>query len=328
MINYDNNNTIIFTLARMNPPTPGHLYLIRRLIEEGIQKNVDTVYVILSKTVDADENPISCPEKINILGSNKSVVDSMIYVLIRQMINEIKNNNSLNEIQKNAYIEKLNNMNVVSICVPDIPRATPFTPIGRLIQLKENANINEIHLFLIIGDDRANILDNIADVYFFNNDKIKSMDGLVLNRLDMTTFKKLNPEELSIIDISTVPIGAFSASFVRNLVKYGLKEKFNNVYSPYLNQLKIDELYNSIQRSFQKGTLNVLPIKKKRESIQKPLKYNYPLIKNQTQVTQTISNKRKRGGKKTMKKKTMKKNKKTRKRMIKTKRCKTNKKII
>jgi hypothetical protein len=28
-INYTNENTIIFTLARMNPPTPGHLFLIQ-----------------------------------------------------------------------------------------------------------------------------------------------------------------------------------------------------------------------------------------------------------------------------------------------------------
>ena len=37
-IDYRNDNTIVFTLARMNPPTPGHLYLIQRLIEEGINK--------------------------------------------------------------------------------------------------------------------------------------------------------------------------------------------------------------------------------------------------------------------------------------------------
>ena len=55
-IDYRPDNTIIFTLARMNPPTPGHLYVIKKLIEEGINKNAEKVYVILSKTNDNNEN--------------------------------------------------------------------------------------------------------------------------------------------------------------------------------------------------------------------------------------------------------------------------------
>ena len=41
-INYTPDNTFIFTLARMNPPTPGHLYLIRRLIQTAID-NYNTI---------------------------------------------------------------------------------------------------------------------------------------------------------------------------------------------------------------------------------------------------------------------------------------------
>ena len=55
-IDYRPDNTIIFTLARMNPPTPGHLYVIKKLIEERINKNAEKVYVILSKTNDNNEN--------------------------------------------------------------------------------------------------------------------------------------------------------------------------------------------------------------------------------------------------------------------------------
>jgi hypothetical protein len=39
-IQYNNDNTIIFSLARMNPPTPGHMFLIETLIREAIDKNV------------------------------------------------------------------------------------------------------------------------------------------------------------------------------------------------------------------------------------------------------------------------------------------------
>ena len=64
-IDYRNDNTIVFTLARMNPPTPGHLYLIQRLIEEGINKNVNKVYVILSKTNDNNEKPLIASVYLN-----------------------------------------------------------------------------------------------------------------------------------------------------------------------------------------------------------------------------------------------------------------------
>ena len=77
-IDYRNDNTIVFTLARMNPPTPGHLYLIQRLIEEGINKNVNKVYVILSKTNDNNENPIPCSEKISVLGSAEDITKTMV----------------------------------------------------------------------------------------------------------------------------------------------------------------------------------------------------------------------------------------------------------
>ena len=65
---YD-TDTIIFTMSRMNPPTPGHLFLIQKLIEEGVKYNVDKVYVILSKTNDNNEDPISCENKIDVLGN-------------------------------------------------------------------------------------------------------------------------------------------------------------------------------------------------------------------------------------------------------------------
>ena len=42
--------TIIFTIARMNPPTPGHLLLIKTLTTEAIERDVNDVFIILSKT--------------------------------------------------------------------------------------------------------------------------------------------------------------------------------------------------------------------------------------------------------------------------------------
>lgn len=270
-INYNNKNTIIFTLARMNPPTPGHLHLIRRLIHEAIRKNVDHVYVILSKTTDS-KNPIPCQEKINVLGENKDVLDSMVNSLKREMVKEIEENSEISEEEKQNKIEKIQNMNVISICVPDIPRATPFTPIGQIIN--DMNHIPDINLFLIIGDDRGELLDSIADVFFFKKDNVYSMNGIVLDRIDMETYKNFTKEELENTDMITVPIGAFSASFIRNIVKNGLKSKFIDIYRPYLSESKIENLYRSIETGLR------LPESTKRESLPKKIKYNYPLLKD------------------------------------------------
>ena len=52
---------------------------------------------------------------------------------------------------------------------------------------------------------------------------------MVLPREDMSTFTEMNCGQLNDIDISIVPVNAFSASFVRNIVKCGLKNKFNDL---------------------------------------------------------------------------------------------------
>lgn len=144
-INYNNNNTILFTLARMNPPTPGHIFLIEQLIEEAIKINVDHVYIILSKTNDNNENPISCLEKTNILGADKSIMDSMNSTLIKQIVSKITNDSSITQQDKDAKLMKLNNMNVITLCVPNFKVATPFSALGNLIY--NMSDITYINLF-------------------------------------------------------------------------------------------------------------------------------------------------------------------------------------
>ncbi len=264
-INYNNNNTIIFTLARMNPPTPGHLYLIRRLIEEAINKNVNDVYIFLSKTNDNNENPIACQEKINVLGNFDDISKTMINSEKQKMIDETSD--PLKKIQ-------IKNINVHSICVPNIKGATPFTPLSDL--LKGKKNILDIHLFMIIGDDRKEMFDRITDFFFKKWDNINSVDGIILPREEMSQYKNLtkDPAALDSLDISTVPINAMSASFVRNIVKNHRRDKFHDLYAPYLDESKIPELYEMILNGVE-----TLPPNKAVDSEPKPLKYKYPMIK-------------------------------------------------
>ena len=292
-IDYRPDNTVVFTLARMNPPTPGHLYLIQRLIEEGINKNVDKVYVILSKTNDNNENPIPCSEKINVLGTHEEVANTMINAAKTEMIS-----NTNNEVMK----RKIDAMDVKCICVPDVPRATPFTPLYDIVVSMKN--VPDINLFIVIGDDRANMRDSVTN-FFFKWDNVKSVDGLILNRPNMGRYKSISsdPTELATLDISDVPLSALSASFVRNLVKFKMRDKFIELYSPYLDESKIPVLYEAILEGLE------LPLNTKQESVSKDKGYRYPMIKG----ISSMSSSKNRGGRKTKKtKKTRRKTRKTR----------------
>ena len=296
-IDYRNDNTIVFTLARMNPPTPGHLYLIQRLIEEGINKNVNKVYVILSKTNDNNENPIPCSEKISVLGSAEDITKTMVKAVKEQMISK-ENDEDMKK--------KINDIDVESICVPEVPRATPFTPLYNIIG--EKRDIPDLNLFIVIGDDRKNMRDSVTD-FFFKWDNVNSVDGLILDRPNMGKFKSIssNPTELAALNMSEVPSGALSASFVRNLVKYNMRDKFIELYSPYLDESKIPVLYEEILEGLN------LPPNTKKETVPKDKGYRYPMIKGiSSSSSERITKKPKTiGGKKTKRKqrKTRKNNK-------------------
>jgi len=262
-IEYNNDNTIIFSIARMNPPTPGHMFLIETLIREAIDKNVNDVYVILSKTNDNQDDPIPCPEKINVLSND--TLKSMIYSLKQKMMLEAGKNVEL--------IRKIERINVYTICVPEVPRATPFTPLIPIIGAKEG--IPNVNLILIIGDDRKNMADSITD-FFFKWPNIFSIDARILPREEMDEFKALseNPAELNRLVIADVPINAMSASFVRNIVRNERRDKFAELYEPWLAEELIYGLYESIQEG-----IDILPPDTKKDPREKPLKYRYPMIK-------------------------------------------------
>jgi len=61
-----NKNKFIVTIARMNPVHPGHMRVIKKLIEVAVEEQVNDVYVILSQTID-ENNPLYCEYKKNIL---------------------------------------------------------------------------------------------------------------------------------------------------------------------------------------------------------------------------------------------------------------------
>jgi nicotinic acid mononucleotide adenylyltransferase len=233
------------------------------------------------KTNDNNENPIPCPEKINVLGEPDDITKTMINTLKYRLESET---------QDAVLRTKIHNMKIITICVPEQKGATPFTPLMPIVGALPEAN-----LILIIGDDRKSLLDSITD-FFFKWDNVHSITGIILPREEMSEYKEKskNPAELDKMNMSSVPINAMSASFVRNIVKNQRRDKFTELYSPYLDEQKIPGLYEEILHGVQN-----LPPNKKPDGLEKPLKYRYPMIKGESEFPIKAS---RRGGKKTKRK--------------------------
>ena len=178
-MNTQNNNTIIFTISRMNPPTPGHLLLIKKLIEEAMRQNVPKVYVILSKTNDNNENPIDCQEKINILGKNDNDMNNMVLGLKNQMKTDLERQELEPSILQNIR-NKIDRTEVFFICVSP----SQLSPIFPLYDIVRNySEIPNLNLFMIVGDDRAEFLDTIVDSFLFKIPNINSVNGQILEKI-------------------------------------------------------------------------------------------------------------------------------------------------
>lgn len=92
----------------MNPPTPGHLLLVRKIIEEAILHNSNKVYILLSKTENDIENPLNCKYKQTILGNDEDtkITDSMIENEKKLMIDETSDTTLKDKISKIEVITK------------------------------------------------------------------------------------------------------------------------------------------------------------------------------------------------------------------------------
>ena len=72
----NNSNTLIFTVGRMNPPTPGHLELISEMLTMAKAKNVKQIYIFLSETRGL-KDPISCADKVTVLTGSYDYVNNL-----------------------------------------------------------------------------------------------------------------------------------------------------------------------------------------------------------------------------------------------------------
>jgi hypothetical protein len=285
-IDYKPDNTFIFSFVRMNPPTPGHLVLIKNLIDKAVELGAEKAYIITSSSVDG-KNPMLCSADTIPKAKNKAdgvvmssmsssadavyksqVLDEMIAAYKRQLIEEAAASESvavedvaLTEepaalevapkgkkgcvgdsclILGGGKREQIENLQVIVLC----STGSPFGFINGVIRRDFiDRGIPKINMFFIVGRDRADFLDTIVDT-FKKYGYVSSIDGLILGREGMTELKNAGLGTRSIADIDP---SAYSASFIRGLVKNGQKEEFRQVYEKYLPAADIDKMFETIK---------------------------------------------------------------------------------
>jgi len=198
-------NTIIFTIARMNPPTPGHIYLLENMIEKALERNVKKINIILSATVDTVKNPIECEEKRRII-YNYGIENAKNNVLIKYP----------------DKIDQIRNLNTEIICLNDeIEDKYGKSPVvAKFYYMLYNYYKYprpDIKVLLVIGKDREN------DYNFFNK-MLREMDPPVV----FDTFVVPRPEN------------AISATMIRGLATSKDPED-ENTFLNYMNSIGMEK---------------------------------------------------------------------------------------
>jgi nicotinic acid mononucleotide adenylyltransferase len=238
------SETFIFTIARMNPPTPGHMFLIRTLIHKALEKGVEHVYVFLSKSRNNDKDPLACPDKEAFLtGMGHTMIQSEKHLMI---------------LEDKSLKRAIDAIQVHVICVPEKQHSGERepTPVSELMKtVGANPRISE--LIFIVGEDREKEFGDSIKKIFSKWDSIKGVEVIGLKREGMNALVQSSKAASS----GRPSVGAISASYVRNLARHILfaedakakashTKEFHDLYEPYLDKKKIDELYQAIVDGF------------------------------------------------------------------------------
>jgi hypothetical protein len=233
----------------MNPPTPGHLELIKTMINKALELSINKAYIITSSSLDG-KNPVPCSsETIPIPKKNSKdtqIIErlshpDLIYKssVLTKMIDSYKQ--KLSEIEPDISKKTLiQNFNVIVLC----SKGSPFGFIYNIVKNDYiDIGIQKINMIFIVGRDRADFLDTVVD-NFRNKDYVNSIDGIILEREGMNEAKTQT-------NVKDIKPSAYSATLIRNLVKSGNRDQFEEVYNQYLSKDDIYKLYETIQLGMQ-----------------------------------------------------------------------------
>jgi len=226
---------MIFTIARMNPPTSGHQGLIRKMMEKALEMELDRIYIILSGTLDG-KNPLDCETKKELLVGN---VSSVVENLKQKWIAE----GGMDE----GVVGGIRGCQVIVVCMTDASIDTgkygtnPILKcINYIMDVYEKGKDTQKSI-LFVGEDRGNSYGWISS-------------GLKLGVLEIIPLER--------------PEGAISATFVRGLAMEGNQEGFlEEMEKIGITRSRGEEVYLEIRRklgdSLKKSKKTTKTVKRK-----------------------------------------------------------------
>jgi hypothetical protein len=138
-------DTLIFTIGRMNPPTTGHMGLVRKMIEKAIELeekgNKTQVAIVLSHSHEKDmmKNPLRCKEDKR--------------ELVKEMVEHLKE-------RMNSDNVNVKNVNPIVLCMDDEKVPNMYSSIGALVR-----KYTPKHMILCVGKDRDENYSGITKYY-------------------------------------------------------------------------------------------------------------------------------------------------------------------
>ena len=232
----NDEDTIILTIGRMNPPTTGHLLLIKEMIYKAIEDNLTQINIILSHSEDRKKNPFNCDTKRDLL-INDDNNESMTTILKKQMMEEDPDN-----------ADKIERIEVKIVCMNDITNPEYGTnpimkSIGHILKEYYGYPRKELKIKLIIGEDRIKSYDWIKK--YFNS-------------------QEPYPVNMEIIGLSR-PKNAMSATEMRNYALDNEWKTFNSkMASTGLDEDVIRNIFDGIIINMKRSSIEEGPTKKRR----------------------------------------------------------------
>lgn len=207
------DNIVVFTIGRMNPPTPGHMALIEKLIHRAASLGQSKIGIILSHSQDMPKNPFNCNDK------RKMLMSGMIQSLKEQMKTKI--------YTPPISPESINRIDPIIICMDDpVPSDFGKHPILKSVNALISRYTQPVQkAFLIVGQDRAGGYEFVKTALS----------------------KKTPPILLDDSDFLVRPEGAISATKMRDFAYSGNWYEFFRIYSTTgLPEENIREIYNDL----------------------------------------------------------------------------------
>ena len=220
----DGKNTIIFTIGRMNPPTPGHMKLIQTIMDANADlpeddKGRGRVYIILSHTKDNKKNPLSCDRKKTLFLAN-GMIDKL----------------------KKTHKPKFDGIDVDILCTYEPNKfsgecGTTFisSQLCRIIKSEQKMGRRVTNAELILGSDRQDAFGQLP-AYFKKQNIIFNDTGPDGNRVFQEYDDRLTRVEPkgneAYIDNEDMPIMPenMSGTLIRSLVEKKQKARFVKLY--------------------------------------------------------------------------------------------------